>query len=161
MKPEIAHLQLPVCLPPAADELLSSWIGRHAAFYAVPPLVMLRHCLPDARSLRTADLHLTDTQANHLASMLATEPDVVRGTTFTNVPQSAGRLIAARPLQFCPNCVSGNEDPRPILRSQLLGWRITCPLCGGRSKSVASTPISPPLSVNIAARLCGRKAARR
>ena len=32
---------------PFADELLSSWISRHAAFYAVPPLVMLRHCLPE------------------------------------------------------------------------------------------------------------------
>ena len=38
--------RLPVRLPPHSDELLSSWIGRHAAFYAVPPLVMLRHCLP-------------------------------------------------------------------------------------------------------------------
>lgn len=38
--------RLPVILPPYADELLSSWISRHATFYAVPPLVMLRHCLP-------------------------------------------------------------------------------------------------------------------
>nr|WP_234826534.1 hypothetical protein [Sinorhizobium meliloti] len=29
------------------DELLTSWINRHAAFYAVPPLSMLRHCLPE------------------------------------------------------------------------------------------------------------------
>jgi hypothetical protein len=149
--------RLPVRLSPAADELLSSWINRHAAFYVVPPLVMLRHCLPDARSLRTADLHLTDTQVDHLASIFATEPDVVRGMTFTNVPQSARRLIAARPLQFCPNCLSGHEDPRAILRSQLSGWRVTCPFCGGRSKSVPSTTISPPLFANIATRLCGAK----
>lgn len=51
--------QLPVCLPPHSDELLSSWISRHAAFYAVPPLVMLRHCLPEASALRAADLHLS------------------------------------------------------------------------------------------------------
>lgn len=48
--------QLPVVLSHHSDELLSSWIGRHAAFYAVPPLVMLRHCLPEASSLRAADL---------------------------------------------------------------------------------------------------------
>ena len=41
--------RLPVILPPHPDELLSSWISRHATFYAVPPLVMLRHCLPEAR----------------------------------------------------------------------------------------------------------------
>ncbi|WP_245485979.1 MULTISPECIES: Mu transposase C-terminal domain-containing protein [unclassified Mesorhizobium] len=46
-------------LSPVADELLSSWIGRHAAFYSVPPLVMLRHCLPEASALRAADLHLS------------------------------------------------------------------------------------------------------
>jgi hypothetical protein len=32
--------QLPVRLPPFIDELLSSWLCRHASFYAVPPLVM-------------------------------------------------------------------------------------------------------------------------
>ncbi|TIX96086.1 MAG: hypothetical protein E5V24_02600 [Mesorhizobium sp.] len=46
-------------MSPVADELLSSWIGRHAAFYSVPPLVMLRHCLPEASALRAADLHLS------------------------------------------------------------------------------------------------------
>lgn len=44
-----------VTLAPRADELLSSWIGRHAEFYGVPPLAMLRHCLQEAPSLRTAD----------------------------------------------------------------------------------------------------------
>jgi hypothetical protein len=117
-------------LSPVADELLSSWINRHAAFYAVPPLVMLRRCLPDARSLRTADLHLTDIQADHFANMFAAEPDVVRDMTFANVPQSARRLIAARPLQFCPNAGLTTRIPCPILRSQLSGWRITCSLCG-------------------------------
>lgn len=30
--------RLPVTLAPHADELLSSWISRHASFYAIPPL---------------------------------------------------------------------------------------------------------------------------
>lgn len=34
--------QLPVRFPPCVDELLSSWIIRHAAFYAISPLAMLR-----------------------------------------------------------------------------------------------------------------------
>ncbi|MCY0150932.1 hypothetical protein [Hoeflea alexandrii] len=53
---------LPVVLSRHSDELLSFWIGRHAAFYAVPPLVMLRHCLPEASSLRAADMQLTGDQ---------------------------------------------------------------------------------------------------
>ncbi|MER8671244.1 TniQ family protein [Mesorhizobium sp. M1156] len=122
--------RLPVRLPPVADELLSSWIGRHATFYAVPPLVMLRHCLPEASSLRAADLHLSSDQEIRLASMFSTDPAVVRQMTFGNVVQSSHRLLAARPTQYCTNCSPGHTKPATILRSQLLGWRITCPLCG-------------------------------
>ncbi|WP_417021035.1 TniQ family protein [Candidatus Phyllobacterium onerii] len=50
-------------LPPAADEILSSWISRHAAFYGVPPMTMLQHCLPQATSLGAVDLCLTRKQA--------------------------------------------------------------------------------------------------
>ncbi len=132
MMPEAAPLrQLPVVLPPAIDELLSSWISRHAAFYGVPPSSMLRHCLPEAASLRATDLHLTNDQVRHLANMFATEQDVVRRMTFTNVARTSRRLIATRPLQSCSNCVSGSGEPKPITRSQLLGWRITCSLCRG------------------------------
>ncbi|WP_246710300.1 TniQ family protein [Martelella soudanensis] len=73
--------QLPVRLPPCADELLSSWISRHAAFYAVPPLAMLRHCLPEAASLRTTDFHLGSDQEIRLASMFPFEPAILRRMT--------------------------------------------------------------------------------
>ena len=49
---------LPVTLPPLPGEFLSSWISRHAEFYGVTPLTMLRHCLPEAASLRAIDLTL-------------------------------------------------------------------------------------------------------
>lgn len=128
--------QLPVRLSPLADELLSSWINRHAAYYAVPPLVMLRHCLPQARSLRAADLDLGDDEIIRLAKIFSSEPAVVRRMTFTNVVQSSHRLIAARPVQCCTNCSPGCAEPVPILRSQLLGWRITCPLCGDQLREL-------------------------
>lgn len=121
---------LPVTLAPHADELLSSWISRHAEFYAVPPLVMLRHCLPEASSLHGVDRDLNGDKVIRLAAMFSTEPATVRRMTFSNIAQSSRRLIAARPLQSCSACHPGDHEPRPILRSQLLGWRITCPLCG-------------------------------
>lgn len=136
--------QLPVCFPPYPDELLSSWIGRHAAFYEVPPLVMLRHCLPDASSLRAADLQLNSDQQIRLANMYATEPTVVRRMTFTNVAQSSRRLIAARPTQICTSCSPGHTEPPLILRSQLPGWCITCPLCGNQFRDAGGRePPSP------------------
>ena len=58
-----ATKSLPVVLKPVEDELLSSWIARHGEYYSVGPLAMLRHCLPDANSLRAADLRLSSEQA--------------------------------------------------------------------------------------------------
>ncbi|WP_246734908.1 TniQ family protein [Chelativorans sp. ZYF759] len=130
MMKEGVQRRMPVVLPRHTDELLSSWITRHAAFYNVPPLIMLQHCLPEVSSLRAADLQLTCGQEIRLANMFATERDAVRRMTFTNVAQSSHRLIAARPTQVCSSCSLGHMEPESILRSQLLGWRITCPLCG-------------------------------
>jgi hypothetical protein len=122
--------QLPVRLLPVIDELLSSWLCRHASFYAVPSLVMLQHCLPEVISLRAADLDLSADQAGRLANMLSIEPSAVRAMTFTTVNRASRRLIGAKPLQSCRNCDGPTlSDRRPILRSQLLGWRVTCPLC--------------------------------
>ncbi|APH74920.1 hypothetical protein BSQ44_25900 (plasmid) [Aquibium oceanicum] len=149
--------QLPVCLPPHSDELLSSWISRHAAFYAVPPLVMLRHCLPEASALRATDLQLSSDQEIRLANMFATEPAVVRRMAFTNVAQSSRRLIAARPTQICTSCSPAYTEPAPILRSQLLGWRITCPLCGSQLLDAVGRELPCPFRQYCAAALHGER----
>lgn len=149
--------QLPVRLPPHSDELLSSWIRRHATFYAIPPLVMLRHCLPEASSLRAADLQLSSDQEIRLANMFATEPAVMRRMTFANVVQSSHRLIATRPTQVCTNCCPGGAEPASILRSQLLGWRITCPLCGDQLRDPGKREIPSPFRQYRCAALRGEK----
>jgi hypothetical protein len=95
--------QLPVVLPPVADELLSSWIARHGAFYNVSPRAMLRHAVPDARSLRAADDHLTDEQGGLLAHIFRRELSSIRRMTFVNIQSSARRLIAAEAIQTCQN----------------------------------------------------------
>ncbi len=121
---------LPVRLPRFTDELLSSWLCRHAFFYAVPPLVMLRHCLPEMPSLRAADLDLSAHQTSRLARIFSIEPASLRCMTFAKASRSSRRLIGVKTLQSCPHCYPAFSDCEPILRSQLLGWRITCPLCG-------------------------------
>jgi len=99
-------------------------------FYGAPPLIMLQHCLPTAQSLRAIDLYLNDEQAVRLAYMFRTEPQAIRRMSFATVPQSARRMLAAEPIQFCPTCTgSDNRAMRMTRRTQLQGWRITCPLC--------------------------------
>lgn len=149
--------QLPVRLPPHCNELLSSWIGRHAAFYAVPPFVMLRHCLPEASSLRAVDLQLSSDQEIRLADMFVTESAVVRQKIFANITKSSRRLIASQPTQVCTNCHPRHPELAPILRSQLLGWRITCPLCGSQLRHTGAGKLPSPFQQYRVAALRGEK----
>lgn len=122
--------RLPVTLPPDADELLSSWIGRHADFYGVSALTMLRHCLPEAASLRTVDFALSNNQAKAIAEMFSIDAKTVLGMIFSCTSKSMNRFIAKEPIHRCVKCNPSSRGSVPILRSQLQGWRITCPQCG-------------------------------
>ena len=66
--------QLPVVLPPVPDELLSSWIARHADYYNVSSRAMLRHAIPDARSIQMADGHLTGEEGSCSPIFLGASP---------------------------------------------------------------------------------------
>lgn len=122
--------RLPVVLPPVAGELFSSWIARHATFYGVPALTMLRHGLPDAVSLHITDRTLSRDQAGRMAEMFSTDTKTLHRMTFASFRSSAHRFISKEPIQRCSSCNSGHCDPEPILQSQLQGWRITCLHCG-------------------------------
>ncbi len=143
----IPNRQLPVVLAPVVDELLSSWIDRHAAFYGVPPIIMLQHCLPTAGSLRAIDLHLNDEQAVRLSHMFRMEPKAIRSMSFATVSQSTRRMLAAEPIQFCPACTGSDCGTirAGTRRSQLQGWRLTCPLCAGRLLDKSETHGPSPL----------------
>ncbi|MGO9390447.1 TniQ family protein [Rhodoblastus sp.] len=123
--------QLPVIFPPVPDELLSSWIARHGAFYNVSPRAMLRHAVPEAHSLRSADDHLADKQVQLLAHIFRQEPSDIRRMTFLNIETTARRLISAEVIQSCQTCAIDKADvgATPILRSWRQAWRITCPIC--------------------------------
>ncbi|WP_127113801.1 TniQ family protein [Shimia sediminis] len=123
--------KLPVTLPSAPDELLSSWISRHAAFYGVTPQTMFTHCLPEAASLRSVDLCLTIDQSRRIADTFSTESRTVRAMTFEKATKPMQRFIAKAPIQSCARCTASTHGPVSIRRSQLQGWRITCPICGG------------------------------
>jgi len=124
---------LPVVLKPVDDELLSSWIIRHAEFYRITPLGMLRHCVPEAASLRAADLRLNAEQADRIAHIFRSTPAEIRSMTHAEAPESAARLLASKPIQICRTCADENarrDAATARLRSSLEGWRITCRVCG-------------------------------
>jgi hypothetical protein len=128
-----------------ARHLMTSTVGQHAEFHAVSPLVMLRHGLPETSSPRAAGLNLNGDQVIRLAHIFSTEPATVRRMSFSNVAMSSRRLIAARSLQSCTACHPGDRAGA-VLRSQLLGWRITCPLCGGLLRHTGRQGVPSPFS---------------
>ena len=89
--------------------------------------------------------------------MFAIEPAVLRRTTFIDVPKSSHRLLAARPAQYCTRCGPGGPEPAPILRSQLLGWRITCPLCGDLLRAENGRELPSPFDQYSVAALRGEE----
>ena len=128
-----ATKSLPVVLKPVEDELLSSWIARHGEYYSVGPLAMLRHCLPDANSLRAADLRLSSEQAARIAHIFHSTPAEIRRMSHADIPKDAAQLLAPKAVQTCPSCAQEHERRNASaarLRSSLEGWRITCRICG-------------------------------
>lgn len=135
--------RLPVTLPPLPHELLSSWISRHADFYGVTPLTMLRHGLPEATSLRAIDLALSKAQASRMADMFSVSPRLVRMMSYAEAPKVAHRFIAKTPVHHCSRCSLTKTVFSPVLRSELQGWRITCPLCGEPYQDKANRDCTP------------------
>jgi len=127
--------QLPVVLPTLADELLSSWVGRHADFYGVSGGQLLRHYSLEAATLRALDLKLTSYDRCQLAHLFRYDPRAIRNMTQSRGrPQPAGLIATIRPMQVCRRCITRHRgEPATCgarLRSWMEGWRIGCPVCG-------------------------------
>jgi TniQ len=86
---------LPVILPPLADELLSSWINRNAAFVGVSGERLLRHCSIKVPSVRSVDLSLSRRHAAILADVLRCSPHLVRNMTQSRGGRVRIPMIAA------------------------------------------------------------------
>jgi len=74
---------------------------------------------------------ITQNQAEALANIFRTTAATVFGMTFATAPATTRWLISSRIMQACQTCSTQQAQDAPVLRSQLQGWRITCPTCGG------------------------------
>lgn len=128
---------LPVILKPVPDELLSSWLSRHATFYGMTQTQFLRQLLPDAqiRHLRSVDMDLSQSAAERLGRFLRCDRDDIRDMTHCDLATEAKCFVSPDPIQSCASCQAHALElhgQKPISRNSQRGWRITCSLCGSK-----------------------------
>ena len=126
---------LPVVLKAARDELLSSWLARHARFYGVTGSFFAKWLgLGDVR-LSALDYRLGLEQVARLTEKFRCDPVTLIDMTQINTldGQVCSLISRGRPLQICYPCADryahdGAEGAIPKHWSK--AWRITCPACG-------------------------------
>src|SRR5271166_3074210 len=126
---------LPVVLKAARDELLSSWLARHARFYGVTgPFFAKWLGLGDIR-LSTLDHRLGLGQVARLAEKFRCDPTAL--IDMTHIDKRDGRvgdlISRGRQPQICHHCADryaqdGAEGA--VSKHWSKAWRITCPACG-------------------------------
>jgi hypothetical protein len=137
----------PVILPALSDELLSSWLRRHAGFYGVGEGRILRHCLLDVPTFRHLDLGLAVRDQHRLGDVLRCGALAIRRMTQSrNGKLPMGPVATVRPMQVCKQCV-GRHGAAAVtrgarLRSWMEGWRISCPVCGARLHDARPTDLA-------------------
>ena len=123
---------LPVVLNAARDELLSSWLARHAKFYGVTGRFFAKWLgLGDTR-LSALDLRLGLGQVALLAEKFCCDPATL--IDMTHIDGQVSDLISrGKQLQICLPCADryGRDDAGgAIPKHWSKAWRITCPACG-------------------------------
>jgi TniQ len=126
---------LPVVLRPQPDELLSSWLKRHAAYYGVTRRRMLDHVGILPLSVEALDREITLGQQIMLAGYFRRQPCEIAAMSYETVRSSMCALIrSSAPQQSCQACAEKGErgDAKGAIgKSWMQGWRITCRVCGG------------------------------
>jgi len=126
---------LPVVLRAAPDELLSSWLARHARFYGVSGSFFAKWLgLGDVR-LAALDHRVSLEQVARLAEKFCCDPATLIGMTQINmVDGKVSPLISrGRPQQICYSCAdryARDDAEGAVPKHWSKAWRITCPVCG-------------------------------
>jgi len=132
---------LPVVLKPLPDELLSSWLARHAAFYEVGSPRLLSHLGLEAPCLEDLDDGPSLAQQIGLADCFRCVPARIAAMSHAGACNDVRRLIRrAPPAQRCQTCTGPDltSNTVPVLKSWVQGWRITCRACGTRLTDITS-----------------------
>jgi len=97
-----AYRPLPVGPRPVADEPLSSWLARHAAYYGVSGPFFANQLMLSTRNLSVCDHRLGLAQVARLSEKLRRDPIALIAMTFSDTPSEAAELISRnRVPQIC------------------------------------------------------------
>jgi hypothetical protein len=129
-----ARRPLPVVLKPIEDELLSSWLARHAAYYGVSGPFFARWLMLGTHNLPVLDHKLGLMQVARLSEKLRCDPISLIAMTFVDAPSGTAELISrSRPPQVCQFCADRHTREGAsgaVLKHWRKAWRVTCPVCG-------------------------------
>ena len=132
--PRTTHRPLPVVLRPVADELLSSWLVRHAAYYGVTGSFFAKWLMLGTRNLSVLDHRLGLAQVARLSEKLRCDPITLIAMTFVDAPGRSAELICRnRAPQICRACADRHAREGAsgaIPKHWRKAWRVTCPACG-------------------------------
>jgi hypothetical protein len=127
---------LPVVLKPQPDELLSSWLARHATFYGIARRRLLDHVGLSTPSLEALDYKPSLSVQIMLAGFFHCEPGAIAAMSHAAVRDDLHCLVRRiSSLQACRRCTEKGENAGAagvVLKSWMQGWRITCRSCGSR-----------------------------
>jgi hypothetical protein len=134
---------LPVVRRAQPDELLSSWLTRHARFYGVGRLRLLHHCRLSSPSLEALDQEISFGQQIMLAGFFHREPSEIAAMSHVAIrPEFRSLVRRTLPVQrrrYCFEVAEQSEASGAIGKSWMQGWRITCRVCGNRLTDTPAT----------------------
>jgi TniQ len=131
---EMARRPLPVVLNPVTDELLSSWLVRHAAYYGVTGSFFAQWLMLGTHNLSTLDHRLGLAQVARLSEKFRCDPATLIAMTFVDAPRQSAELICrGRVPQICRACADRHAREGAsgaVPKHWRKAWRVTCPTCG-------------------------------
>ena len=157
-----AHRPLPVVLKPVDDELLSSWLARHAAYYGVSGPFFAKWLMPDTRNLSLLDHRLGLTQVARISEKLRCDPIALIAMTLIDTPAGSAELICRnRAHKFAGPARIGTRARAHPARSRSIGVKLgasPAPLAAHLCPTRTSVPIPAKHCATPAhSRMCGMK----
>jgi hypothetical protein len=141
---DAAHRPLPVVLRPVEDELLSSWLARHAAYYGVTGPFFAKWLMLGTRNLSALDHRLGLAQVARLSEKLRRDPIALIAMTFTDGPTS-DLICRNRVPQICRPCANRHSREGAsgaVPKHWRKTWRVTCPACGAPLSDSNERPLN-------------------